>query len=54
MQTKTKGLSFWCAVLGGAAGLALVPLTQAIAAEDAKIDAFYENATSAREGVGLS
>ena len=54
MQTKTKGLSFWCAVLGGAAGLALVPLTQAIAAEDAKIDAFYENATYAREGVGLS
>lgn len=54
MQTITKGLRFWCVALTGATGLALAPLSQTVAAEDARLDGFYENATFVRDGVGLS
>lgn len=54
MQTTTKGLGPWCAALTGATGLALASLSNTAAAEDARVDGFVENATYAREGVGLS
>ncbi|SDW96996.1 DUF1302 family protein [Marinobacter mobilis] len=54
MQTKIKGMSLWCAAITGVTGLSLVTLSPAIASEDARIDGYYENATYARDGVGLS
>lgn len=54
MHTKIKGLGVWCAAFTGATGLTLASLSQAVAAEDATINTFYENATYTREGVGLS
>ena len=54
MQTTIKGLGPWCAALTGATGLALASLSNTAAAEDARVDGFVENATYAREGVGLS
>lgn len=53
MQTKTTGLGFLCGALIGGAGLALVP-TVTTAAEETRINGFFENATYGREGVGLS
>lgn len=54
MQTKRNGLSLWCAVLTGTTALSLASLSGFAAAEDARVDGFYENATYARDGVGLS
>lgn len=54
MQTKIKGLRFWCYTLAGGASLALLPMTTTVAAEDTRFNGYVENATYGREGVGLS
>lgn len=54
MQTKIKGLRFWCCTLAGSASLALIPMTTAVAAEDTRVNGYVENATYGQEGVGLS
>ncbi len=54
MQTKIKGLSLWCAVFSSTTALTLAALPGTVAAEDTRINGFYENATYARDGVGLS
>ncbi|KPQ26916.1 MAG: hypothetical protein HLUCCX14_16940 [Marinobacter excellens HL-55] len=54
MQTKIKGLRFWCCALAGSASLALIPMTTTVAAEDTRVNGYVENATYGREGVGLS
>ncbi|MCL1486827.1 MAG: hypothetical protein MH186_02155 [Marinobacter sp.] len=54
MQTIIKGLRTWCYTLAGSATLALLPMTNAAAAEDTRVNGYVENATYGREGVGLS
>ncbi|MBC7182026.1 MAG: DUF1302 domain-containing protein, partial [Marinobacter sp.] len=54
MQTKINGLSLWCAALYGTTALTLAAISSTAAAEDTRVNGFYENATYAREGVGLS